>query len=259
MTIDLAPHVLCYFILHMGWIGNAGKPRMSTEPAMEGEIPMAITDAPILDRPAASRARRVLNAGSGSRSARQLHPLFAPASWDELRVDIDAESEPDVVASIADMGEAVADGAFDAVWCSHVLEHLFAHEVPLAAAEFRRVLGRDGFALITSPDIETVAAMILEGGLDRIAYQSPSGPITAHDMLFGHSPSLARGRWAMAHNTGFTCASLGDILVAAGFAEVVAKRQRFDLWAVALMPDADRKAILAELRAAGLDMTGVTG
>jgi hypothetical protein len=75
-------------------------------------------------------------------------------------------------------------------------------------------------------------------------------------MLFGHSPSLARGRWSMAHNTGFTCASLGDILVAAGFAEVVARRRRFDLWAVALMREADAAAILAELAAGGLDMSG---
>jgi SAM-dependent methyltransferase len=215
---------------------------------------MPFTDAPILDRPAARRVRRVLNAGSGSRGARQLHPAFTPAAWDETRVDIDPESEPDVVASIADMTEAFPDGVFDAVWCSHVLEHLFAHEVPLAAAEFRRVLRPDGFALVTSPDLETIAGLILDGGLDQTAYMSPSGPITPHDMLFGHSASLARGRWAMAHNTGFTCASMGDILVAAGFAEVVARRQRFDLWAVAFMPAADRAAVLAELRAAGLDM-----
>lgn len=217
---------------------------------------MSLSELPALDRRRRSHGetRSVLNAGSGSRSARQLHPAFAPAAWGEVRVDIDAESEPDVIASIADMGEAFPDRTFDAVWCSHVLEHLFAHEVPLAAAEFRRVLKPDGFALITSPDIETVAAMIVEGGLDRVAYTSPSGPITAHDMLFGHSPSIARGRWSMAHNTGFTCASLGDILVGAGFAAVVAKRQRFDLWAVALMPDADQGAILGELAEAGLDM-----
>jgi SAM-dependent methyltransferase len=217
---------------------------------------MSFTD--LLDRGAAGtglRARQVLNAGSGSRSARQLHPLFAPALWREVRVDIDAESEPDVVASIADMSAVFPAGTFDAVWCSHVLEHLFAHEVPLAVAEFRRVLRPDGFALITSPDLETVVAMVLDGGLDRVAYMSPSGPITAHDMLFGHSASLAEGRWSMAHNTGFTCASLGNILIGAGFAEVVAKRQRFDLWAVALMPEADEEAIVAELRAAGLDMS----
>jgi SAM-dependent methyltransferase len=226
----------------------AGRPK-------ETEIPMAFTDIVTRDdRVAAAQVRQVLNAGSGTRSARQLHPAFAPEAWREVRVDIDPESEPDVVASIADMGTVFPEAVFDAVWCSHVLEHLFAHEVPFAASEFRRVLRPDGFALITSPDIETVAGMILEGGLDQVAYMSPSGPITAHDMLFGHSASLARGRWAMAHNTGFTCASLGDILIAAGFAAVVAKRQRFDLWAVALMPDADQDAILAGLRAAGLDM-----
>src|SRR5579871_5732908 len=157
--------------------------------------------------------RRVLNAGAGPRSARQLHPGFRKPGWQEVRIDVDPTAEADVVGSITDMAAAFTGDSFDAVWCSHVLEHLFAHEVPAALAEFRRILSPSGFALITSPDIEAVAALVIEHGLDHIAYVSLAGPITALDMLYGHSASIARGRPSMAHHTGFGSASLGRQLV----------------------------------------------
>lgn len=100
----------------------------------------------------------------------------------------------------------VPSQSFDAVWCSHILEHLYAHEVPAALGEFQRVLKTDGFALIACPDLETVAALIVSDGVDSEAYRSSAGPITPLDMLFGHSASLAQGQLHMAHNTGFTCA-----------------------------------------------------
>jgi SAM-dependent methyltransferase len=199
-------------------------------------------------------ARQVLNAGSGPRTARQLHPGFKGPGWREVRVDIDPSAEPDVVGSITEMGEAFADGSFEAVWCSHVLEHLFTHQVAAALAEFRRVLRPDGFALISSPDIEAVAALIVKHGLDHVAYVSLAGPITALDILYGHSASIARGRTSMAHHTGFSSGSLGRRLIEAGFSSVLVKQENFDLWALALMPEADKPSIQTQLKAAGLDM-----
>lgn len=194
----------------------------------------------------------VLNAGSGSRAARQLYPAFRAPRWREVRMDIDPAAEPDVVGSIIDMSAFDAE-SFDAVWSSHVLEHLFAHQVPQALAEFHRVLKPDGFALITSPDLETVAALVATHGLDRVVYVSSAGPITPLDMLFGHGASIARGMEPMGHRTGFVCASLGNLLVDAGFASVLAKRERYDLWALGLMPDANPERVRATLGAAGLD------
>ena len=40
---------------------------------------------------------------------------------------------------------------------------------PAALAEFRRILNPGGFALITSPDVESIASMVLEYGLDHVA------------------------------------------------------------------------------------------
>jgi hypothetical protein len=134
------------------------------------------------------------------------------------------------------------------------LEHLFAHQVPSALSEFLRILKPSGFALITCPDLEAVAALIVERGLDQTAYVSALGPITSHDMLFGHSASIAQGKEFMAHKTGFSWASLGRLLATVGFAEVLIKRQEWDLWALALMEEADKIAIQRALKTGGLDM-----
>jgi len=198
--------------------------------------------------------KRVLNAGSGSRKARPLHALFMREAWQEVRIDINPMVNPDVVGSITDMNSAFPAQSFDAVWSSHILEHLHAHEVPLALGEFKRILKPDGFALITCPDIEAVAAFIVEHGLDSVAYISPAGPIAGLDLLFGHSTSIARGQFYMAHKTGFTCASLGQLLLDTGFSTVLAKRERFDLWALALTEQADKPLLQEQLAKAGLDM-----
>jgi SAM-dependent methyltransferase len=199
--------------------------------------------------------KRVLNAGSGSYAAHKLHPVFARGAWQEVRIDIDPQAKPDLVCSITEMKSVFAPESFDAIWSSHTLEHLYAHEVPIALAEFRRVLKSDGFALVTSPDLETVASLIRDGGLNQVAYTSPAGPITPLDMLFGHSESIARGHLAMAHNTGFTCVSLGRCFVDAGFPIVLVKQDRFDLWALGLMQDADQASIQRKLVATGLDLS----
>jgi SAM-dependent methyltransferase len=148
-----------------------------------------------------------------------------------------------MVSSITDLRSSFVPQSFDAIWSSHTLEHLYAHEVPAALVEFKRVLKPDGFALITSPDLEAVASLILDHGLDHVAYTSPAGPITPLDMLFGHSDSIASGHLYMAHKTGFTCASLGRHFVDAGFPVVLVNRQQFDRWALGLMQEPDRSGI----------------
>jgi SAM-dependent methyltransferase len=198
--------------------------------------------------------KRVLNAGSGPYAARKLHSIFLRNVWQEVRIDIDPKARPDIVSSITDMKSSCKPKSFDAIWSSHTLEHLYRHEVPLALAEFNRVLKPDGFALVTSPDLEAVASLLLKRGLDHVAYTSPAGPITPLDMLFGHSASIAAGHYYMAHKSGFTSASLGESFIDAGFSTVVVKREGLDLWALGLMPEADQAGIQRELAVAGLDL-----
>ncbi len=203
---------------------------------------------------AAPIIRYVLNVGSGPRTNRHLHPIFSEPQWRETRLDVDPAARPDLVGSIVNLNSVVPTGAVDAIWSSHILEHLYHHEIPLALAEYLRVLKPDGFALITSPDLESVTSLLLQHGLDHVVYTSPMGPITPRDMLFGHSNSISRGHQFMAHNTGFTCASLGDRLVEAGFSLVLVKRDKLDLWALALKQNSDKETIQRQLNAHGLDM-----
>jgi hypothetical protein len=171
-----------------------------------------------------------------------------------VRLDIDPLVKPDLVGSLADMSRLVGARSFEAVWASHSLEHLHLHEVRQALREFRRILSPEGFALVASPDLETVVALVATHGLDHVAYQSPMGPISCHDMIFGHSDSIRRGAISMAHKTGFTCAILGKLLLESGFPIVLVKRIEFEIWALALMEQADKRIIQHELNAAGLNM-----
>jgi ubiquinone/menaquinone biosynthesis C-methylase UbiE len=153
--------------------------------------------------------------------------------WREIRLDIDPRVEPDIVASMIDMSDVKAD-SMDGLWSSHNLEHLYAHDVPLALREFRRVLRAGGVALITTPDLQKTCELVAADKLDEMAYMSPAGPITPLDTLFGYRPSLAAGNLFMAHHFGFTATTLRKALLQAGFGKVKVARSGFNLWAEAI-------------------------
>jgi predicted SAM-dependent methyltransferase len=201
----------------------------------------------------AGRQKRILNAGSGAGPIRRISQMLRESQWEEVRLDIDANVEPDVVGSITQLDASFAPECFDAVWSSHVLEHLYAHEVYPALQQFVRVLKPDGFALIMSPDLEAVAHYIIEYGVAAVAYESPAGPIRPLDMLYGHTRAIEKGRYHMAHRTGFTAERLGNLLLSARFATVSTRAENFEICALALMPKADVCAIQDELAACGLD------
>lgn len=179
----------------------------------------------------------VLHVGCGAPNPAKLPAAYFPAGlWRELRLDIDPEVEPDIQASITDMS-LVATGSVDAVWSAHNLEHLSAHEVPLALAEFCRVMRPGGFLLVTMPDLEQVAALVAQGLLEDAAYQSLMGPISPLDMLYGHGASIRAGNSFMAHRTGFTAKTLAGHLERAGLSDIKVERDgHFALWALALKP-----------------------
>lgn len=177
--------------------------------------------------------RDVLHVGCGAATIKKMTPGFQDG-WREIRFDINPGVRPDIVGTITDMA-GVADESLDAVYSSHNIEHVFAHEVSRVLREFLRVLKPDGFLVVTCPDIETVAGFVAQGKLTSPLYQSPSGPISALDIMFGHSLSIRSGEEYMAHRTAFTQDTLSGALREVGFAMVASRRrqQYFDLWALA--------------------------
>lgn len=125
----------------------------------------------------------------------------------ETRLDINAECNPHIVASMLDMGEI---GEFDSLLCQHALEHLMPHEVGTALKEFIRVLVDGGSAMVFVPDLEGVTAT------DEVLFESESGPITGLDLLYGFRPALEENPY-MAHHTGFTQETLKKAMTDAGF------------------------------------------
>jgi SAM-dependent methyltransferase len=172
-----------------------------------------------------------------------LHSAFAGPGWREVRLDIDPDMEPDIVASMTDMAN-VPSGSMDALYSSHNLEHLFAHEVPAALREFRRVLKPDGFVLITLPDIQTVCELILRNGLEATVLVTPCGPIAPLDIMYGLRPALAHGKVHMAHRSGFTLQTLLAALTSAGFGYAVGQRYlpNMSLWVIAWVTRPDEFA-----------------
>lgn len=200
-----------------------------------------MNDAMLAERPPTAEApvalRTVLHVGCGAPSPDKIPAaFFAPGEWQELRLDIDPGVAPDIQASITDM-HMVADASVDAVWSAHNLEHLLPHEVPVALAEFFRVVRPGGFVLVTLPDLQQVAELVAQDKLEDAAYVSMMGPITPLDMLYGLRSALAEGNLFMAHRMGYTAKTLEAYFTRAGFAPVsVIRDGHFALWATAVKP-----------------------
>jgi len=168
----------------------------------------------------------LINAGCGPSGAEHTPRLFE--QWRHLRVDVDPNVKPDVIADVTDMS-ALADNSADALWTSHCIEHLYRHQVPLALREFRRVLKNDGFAIIIVPDIQAVARYVADDKLSDVLYESSAGPITPHDVFFGLGTAVAAGNEHMAHKCAFTPKTLFEALGAAGFPDFVIRRREKNL------------------------------
>ena len=183
-----------------------------------------------------------LHVGCGPKRKDRTTRGFNTPEWHEIRLDIDPSVSPDVIGTMTDMS-AVASESVDAIYSSHNIEHLYPHEVPLALAEFLRVLKPDGFFVVTCPDLQSVCQLVAEDKLTEAAYTSPAGPIAPLDILYGLRPAMANGNLFMAHRCGFTQKVLTATLQSGGFMQVASMKRGapyFDLWALAT------KAAMAE-------------
>ena len=176
---------------------------------------------PVPARPAGpiaspSSERRVLNVGGGTKAI----PIPAHYDgWKHLLLDIDRRGNPDIVGDARELA-SMAQGPFDAVYCSHNLEHYYRHDGSRVLKGFLHVLRPDGFVEIVVPDLQSVIEHVLRSSMDLgdVLYDSPAGPIAALDVLYGLGREVEQsGNDYFAHKTGFTPKLLRDELVRSGF------------------------------------------
>ena len=185
--------------------------------------------------------RKVLNVGGGSKAI-PLPPQFA--GFEHLLLDIDPKGSPDIVCDARRL-TTLGAGQFDAVYCSHNLEHYYRHDVPKVLGGFFHVLKDDGFAQIRVPDISEVMRVTVERGLDldEVLYQSPAGPIMVLDVLYGYGVEIERsGREFFAHKTGFSRNLLLKALQNAGFRKTYSSVGNLEISAVAFKTAPDEFA-----------------
>ena len=154
------------------------------------------------------------------------------AGYEEWRMDIEAAVEPDMVGSITAID--LPDSEVNAVYASHILEHVEQWDVHQALCEVLRVLAPGGKALIVVPDLVRVAREITEhpSRIEAVNLESPFVN-TPLDILFGWQPAIYAGQEFMRHRTAFTQKTLAAHLHAAGFAQGKVEARDWQLFALA--------------------------
>jgi hypothetical protein len=162
-----------------------------------------------------SETRRVLNVGGNSKK------IAIPAryeGWQHDLLDIDPAGKPEIVCDAREMHTLPA-GSYDAIYCSHNLEHFAPHDVPKVLTGFLHVLKPSGYAEIRVPSVRAaMREMLLKNkDLEDEYYKTGSGePITFRDILYGHARHVAQQDF-WAHKTGFSTKTLLKALGLAGF------------------------------------------
>lgn len=157
----------------------------------------------------ATKAGRVLHVGCGGEAL----PEYL-SQYEEVKLDIDPQFKPDFLADITEMGDI---GQYDGLFSSHILEHLYPHQLQQALSECRRVLVDDGFFIAFVPDLQDVRPT------EETVYVSPSGPVCGLDMFYGFRKWLKEMPY-MAHHNGFVQGTLAAALETAGFRNVIVNR-----------------------------------
>lgn len=189
--------------------------------------------------------KRFLNVGGNSK---QVPVPEIYRGWQHLLLDIDPTGKPDIVCDARELGAQDLE-PFDAVYCAHNLEHYYQHDVPKVLAGFNSVLKAQGFVDIRVPDMEELLNRIVNEKipLEAKLYDSPAGPITPHDVIYGLGRQIERsGEEFFAHKCGFTPDSLNLKVREAGFPYSYTKTGNLEIRVIAfkVKPDAEQRAAL---------------
>lgn len=166
----------------------------------------------------------------GSRNSSIELPHILQDHFNIISLDIDPACEPDICCDLLSLPQRedlpLGEGGlrthrkFDAVYCSHVLEHFSPEDSMAALRAMNHVLKTDGFVIIRIPSIE---ALVLHCQTYNLGFQEslhehtgiPRG-VTGQNVIFGMP---LEGPW-MAHKRHFTGRELVQELNACGFTKV---------------------------------------
>src|SRR3954449_4762442 len=96
--------------------------------------------------------QRVLNVGGGSKAI----PIPGHFDgWTHHILDIDPRGGAEIVLDARQL-QTLEPFQYDAIYCSHNIEHYYPHDVPRVLAGFRHVLKPNGFVQILCPDLGAV-------------------------------------------------------------------------------------------------------
>ena len=156
-----------------------------------------------------------LNVGCGPQSESKIRGF--DNNWKEIRLDIDVGVNPDIVGTLTDM-KKVETASVDAVHSAYNIDHIYAHQVPIALSEFYRVLKDDGIVFVRCPDIQSVCEAVLQDKLLDPFYETEDGTkIAPLDILFGNREEISEGNEYMTKKCGFTYSALDASFSVAGF------------------------------------------
>lgn len=165
---------------------------------------------------------------------------FDNDDWDETRLDIDEDVNPDVVGNLTNLSMFDA-GSFDAIYSAYSIDFIHPHEVPIAFSEFHRVLKQDGLIVVRCADIQRVCELVAQDKLLETIYESPVGPVSPIDMLYGNRKQIAKGNKHMTKKGGFTYSVLNNSLGEAGFQIRYGGRIK-NSWALAIVAFKQKKS-----------------
>jgi len=156
--------------------------------------------------------RKVLNVG-GNDKAIEIPAYYA--GWQHDLLDIDPKGQPEIVCDAREIAATLPAQSYDAVYCSHNLEHYYQHDARRVLSGFSHVLKDDGFVEIIVPDIAYLIRYMVDHNLDidDPLYTVPAGVIRCVDVIYGWAAQIeSTGENFFAHKTGFSQKSLAALL-----------------------------------------------
>lgn len=162
---------------------------------------------------------KYLDVGGGARN------VLRPAIFNEYELhilDIDPACNPDVLMDARELTK-LEPNTYDAICCSHNLEHYFDHDVPKVLRGFLHILKDDGWAMILVPNMEELMQIVAAGHVDLAdpLYHIEAGPICPLDVIYGWRKEIEEsGVDFYAHRTGFSRRSLSRVLKSVGFKKI---------------------------------------